>query len=102
MLGAERLLVDRQRALEERPRRRQVALSLQQEGEVVEAHRRLRMLGAERLLTDRQRVSKQRFGRRMGSSAVKIAACPVQKDGTLRALGGVCGLSLAGGDQMRR
>ena len=56
MLGAERLLVDRQRALVEGPRRRQVALVLQQHGEVVEARRRIGMLGAERLLADRQRA----------------------------------------------
>ena len=46
MLGAKHLLVDRQRALLERPRPREVALGLQQAGEVVEATRRIRMLGA--------------------------------------------------------
>ena len=60
MLGAERLLVDRQRALEERPRAGEVALGLKQEGEVVEARRRLGMLGAERLLADRQRALEER------------------------------------------
>ena len=50
MLGAERLLADRQRPLEERPRAREVALVLKQGGEVVEARRGLGMLGAERLL----------------------------------------------------
>ena len=50
MLGAERLFTDRQRPLEERPRPGKVALSLKQEGEVVEARRRKGMLGAERLL----------------------------------------------------
>jgi hypothetical protein len=37
MLAAARLLVDRERALVDRPRRREVALGLKQEGEVVEA-----------------------------------------------------------------
>ena len=55
MFGAERILPDRQRALMERPRR-EIALCLKQAGEVVEAHRRLRMFGAERLLVDRQRA----------------------------------------------
>ena len=44
MLMAERLLVDRQRALVQWPRRRKVALGLKQEGEVVEARRRIAML----------------------------------------------------------
>ena len=56
MLGAERLLADRQRALVERPRASEVALGLKQIGEVVEARRRIGMLGAERLLADRQRA----------------------------------------------
>ena len=47
MLGAERLLPDRQRALIERPRAGEVALGLKQQGEVVEARRRIGMLGAE-------------------------------------------------------
>ena len=55
MLGAERLLVDRQRPLVERPRAGEVALILKQMGEVVEARRGIGMLGAERLLSDRQR-----------------------------------------------
>jgi hypothetical protein len=37
MLRAKHLLVDRQRALEERSRSHKVALSLQQEGEIIEA-----------------------------------------------------------------
>ena len=60
MLGAERLLADRQGALEERPRRREVALVLKQDGEVVEARRRIGMVGAERLLADRQRALEER------------------------------------------
>jgi hypothetical protein len=60
MLGAERLLADRQRALEERPRPHKVALGLEQEGEAGEASRRIRMLGAERLLADRQRTLEER------------------------------------------
>jgi hypothetical protein len=53
MLGAERLLADRQRVLEERPRSRKIALVVKQVGEVVESHRRIVMLGTERLLADR-------------------------------------------------
>jgi hypothetical protein len=60
MLGAEHLLVDRQRALVERSRRRQIALGLKQEGEVVEARRRIGMLGAEHLLPDRQCALEER------------------------------------------
>ena len=42
MLGAERLLADRQRALIKRPRAGEVALlGLKQQGEVVEARRRM-------------------------------------------------------------
>ena len=52
MLGTEHLFADRQRALEERPRPRKVALGLEQEGEVVEAFRRIGMLRAERLFAD--------------------------------------------------
>ena len=50
MLGAERLLEDRQCALEKRPRPHKVALVLKQAGEEVKAQRRRAMLGAERLL----------------------------------------------------
>jgi hypothetical protein len=60
MLGAERLLIDRQRTLEERPRPGKVALSLKQSGEIVEAPRRIGMLGAEHLLLDCQRAFKER------------------------------------------
>ena len=66
MLGAERLLADRQRALEERPRAGEVALGLKQEGEVVEARRGVGMLGAERLLADRQRALDRAAARRRG------------------------------------
>ena len=71
MLGAERLLADRQRALVERPRAGKVALVLKQAGEVVEARRRIGMLGAERLLADRQRalVERPRAGGRPGLEA---------------------------------
>jgi hypothetical protein len=56
MLGAEHLLADRQRTLEERPSPPKVALRLKQGAEVIEAARCLGMLGAERLLEDRQRA----------------------------------------------
>src|SRR5207237_378420 len=44
MVGAERLLADRQGALEERPRRGEMALRLKQVGEIVEARRSIRVL----------------------------------------------------------
>ena len=53
MLGTERLLSDRQRALQERPRPGRVALGLKQEGEKVEAPRRIGMLGTENLFANR-------------------------------------------------
>jgi hypothetical protein len=56
VLGAQRLLPDRQRALEHRSRRRKVALGLEQEGKIVEARSGGRMLGAEHLFVDRQRA----------------------------------------------
>jgi hypothetical protein len=59
MLGAERLFVNRQRALEERPRPGKVALD-EQEGEVVEAVRSNGMLGAKGLFADRQRALQER------------------------------------------
>jgi hypothetical protein len=64
MVGAERLLADRQRPLEERPRRRKIALRLQQGGEVVEALRGIGMVGAERPLADRQGALEERPRRR--------------------------------------
>src|SRR6516165_1803899 len=60
MLSAEHLLVDRQRALEERPRPREVALVSKQLCEGVEARRCIRMLSAEHLLVDRQRALVER------------------------------------------
>jgi hypothetical protein len=54
MLGAQRLFVDRQRTLLERPRPRKVALEVEQVGEVFEAWQRIGMLGAERLFADCQ------------------------------------------------
>src|SRR5258705_13947514 len=54
MLGAERLFVYGQCALEERLRARKVALILKQLGEAVEFLRRLGMLGAERLFVHGQ------------------------------------------------
>src|SRR5215475_6261090 len=56
MLGAERLLADRQRAFVERTRPGKVPLRLKQKRKVVEADRRLGMLAPEHLLTDRQRT----------------------------------------------
>jgi hypothetical protein len=54
MLGAEHSFADRQGAFEEGPRGGELALVPQQEGEVVQANRGLRVFGAERLLLDRQ------------------------------------------------
>ena len=55
----------------DRPRRREVALGLQQAGEVVEALRRVRMLGAKHLLPDRQRALKERPRLNVGGKRVK-------------------------------
>src|SRR6266481_6351709 len=54
MLPTERVLEDRKRTLDERPRSRKVALGLKHEGKIVEARRRCGMLRPERVLTDRQ------------------------------------------------
>src|SRR5262249_40924330 len=66
------LLMDRQRALKERPRPRKVTLGLKQDGEVVEALRRSGMLGTEHLLADRQRALTELPGPR------KVALGPKQ------------------------
>jgi hypothetical protein len=65
MLGPERLLVDRQSALVERPRSGKVALGLKHGGKTLEAQGGPGMLGAERLLADRQRslVERPRTGK---------------------------------------
>jgi hypothetical protein len=60
------------------------------------------MLRAERLLADRQRALEERPRRRISRAALKIATCPVQKVGTLRAVGCVRGLARADRNQMRR
>ena len=60
MLGAEHPFLDRQRSLVKRACPRKVALDLKQEGEVVEAPRRIGMLEAERLFADRQRALEER------------------------------------------
>src|SRR5258707_49993 len=59
MLGAERLFVDRQRALEEQPRPSNLALGIKQATEIVEAVRRIGMLRAEGLRVYRQRALKE-------------------------------------------
>ena len=60
VVGTERLLVDRQRALEGRPRRGEIALGSKQRGEVVEARRGIGIIGAERFLADRQGALEER------------------------------------------
>ena len=60
MLGAQHLLVNRQRALKEGPRPRKVAVVSEQAGEVVEARPRIGMLGAESPLADGQRALVER------------------------------------------
>jgi hypothetical protein len=74
MLGAEHLLGDRQRALEERPRPRKVALVRKQQGEVVEARGRIWMLGAERLFSYRQCIAEKLRRLRVSRAAVQIAS----------------------------
>ena len=56
MVGAERLLVDRERALVQRLGLGIAALVVVQLGEVVEVDADIRVVGAERLLVDRQRA----------------------------------------------
>ena len=65
MLGVERLLNDRQRALVERPRAGKVALGLEHVCKISEARRRIGMLGAEHLIVDRQRPLVERSRSRM-------------------------------------
>ena len=80
MLGAERLLADRQRPLVERPRAGEVALVLKQAGEVVEARGGRGMLGAERLLADRQRPLEERPGRCIGRERpLPVLAEPIKR-----------------------
>ena len=64
MLGAERLLVDRQRPFVEHPRAAEVALGVKEAGEVVEVRRNVRMLKAVHFFVDRQRplVERPRAG----------------------------------------
>ena len=62
VVGAERLLVDRQRALVQRLGLGIAALGAIQLGEVVEVGADIRVVGAERLLVDRQRALVQRLG----------------------------------------
>ena len=79
MLGAERLFAYRQRALVERPRRRKVALVLEQDGEVVEARRRIGMLGAEHLFAYCQCITNKRRGLGVSRAPVEIACPPGPK-----------------------
>ena len=62
MLGAERLLPDRERALIERLGLGVAALGIVEHGQVVEARRHLGMLGAERLLPNGERALIERLG----------------------------------------
>jgi hypothetical protein len=74
MLGAQHLLADRQRSLEKRPCRREVALTLKKDGEIVQARRSTEMLWA--LLADRQRSLEKRPCRRE-------VALTLKKDGEI-------------------
>ncbi len=143
MLGAEHLFAYRQRALEERPRPRKVALAWsrmarllrlspcrdargrapfrgspararraaappqgrpgpEQEGEVVEARRRIGMLGAERLFAHRQRIAKQRRGLGVSCAARRNSCRPVQKTGPVCNVRSVIEARFAPRKQMRR
>jgi hypothetical protein len=66
-----------QRALDERPRPRKLALVFEQQSEVVEARRRVGMLGAERLFCCHQCIAKKRGGVGI-SRAPRNAASPAQ------------------------
>src|SRR5882724_6943931 len=82
MLGAEHLLGDRQRALEERPR----PLVRKQQGEVVEVW----MLGAEHLLADRQRALEERPCPRKVALVRKHQGVVVEARGRVGMLGAEC------------
>src|ERR1700674_434855 len=60
VIRAEHLLANRQRALEELPRLRKVALGLEQEGEIAEVSCRIGMIGAEHLLVNPKRALVER------------------------------------------
>jgi hypothetical protein len=60
MLGAKRLLPDREGALVEWPCPRKVALGLEHAGKAVETCRSIGMFRAKRLFTDRQRALVER------------------------------------------
>src|SRR5262249_35876629 len=62
MVGAERLLVDCERALQQRLGLGIVALLLRRQGEAVEDCTDAQMVGAERLLLDRERALGERLG----------------------------------------
>ena len=62
VIGAERLLADRESALVERLGVGVAALGLVQHGQIVEHGRDIGVIGAERLLGDRQRALVERLG----------------------------------------
>ena len=96
IMGAERLLVDRQRPRKERPRRGELALPLKQGGEVVEAGRGIGMVRAERLHADRQRPLKE-LPSGCGAGGSSSVAIPARvREGPT-----VCRLAAGGGSRER-
>jgi hypothetical protein len=77
-------------------------LVLKQEGEVVEADRRVGMLAAERLFAGRQCIAKKLRGLGVCASPKQIAACPPQKLGPARNNRGVIVARITPRQQMRR
>ena len=80
VLRAEHLLVNCQRACEERPGPGEIALRLQQAREVVKASRRIEVLRPERRFLDRKRPLAEGFGARQ-IARVPEEECEIVEDG---------------------
>ena len=74
MVGAQRLLPDRQRALVERLGLGVAALRVVEYGQVVEARGDVGVVGSQRLLPDRQRALVERLG--LGVAALVLVKRP--------------------------
>src|SRR5208283_5712975 len=82
MLGAVRGFVDLKRPLVQRPSAREVALSPEQIGEVVETRRGRGMLWAERLLAHSERALEQRPRLGIGPKReIPVSRKPIEKIG---------------------
>ena len=84
VVGAQRLLADRQRQAEQRLRLPVSALGLEQLRQVVEAGGRVGVVGAQRLLADRQRQAEQRLRLGISGTKVKVISGSIQQPRRLR------------------